>query len=173
LDVAAALHDVGKADPRFQAYLAGRGSCRTTGPLLAKSDRPRTVWQDRELKELLHLPRGFRHELLSMLMAERDPSIEGAHRDVILHLIATHHGWARPFPPVVLDAEPPGVQFDGLACSAHERLDRPPHRLDSGVVERFWTLTRRYGWWGLAYLESILRLADQHASAYDEQEART
>ena len=48
------------------------------------------------------------------------------------------------------------------------RLEAPVNhgltRLDSGWVERFEHLKRRYGPWELARMEAILRLADHRAS---------
>ena len=175
--LAADLHDLGKADERFQAML--RRTDRTDAwlltsmesALLAKSDGlPRTPRQRKEACERAGLPNGFRHEMLSLQIAQRQNCLPARHsqRDLILHLIAAHHGYARPFAPVVIDDDPPDVEVSGTILTGHDRLLLPPHRVDSGIAERFWKLTRRYGWWGLAYLEAVLRLADQRASADED-----
>jgi CRISPR-associated endonuclease/helicase Cas3 len=97
--------------------------------------------------------------------------------DLVLHLIASHHGHARPFAPLSIDPEPPSVcgQLGEyvIKLSTEKRTELiPAHRLDSGIPERFWRLTRRYGWWGLAYLEAILRLGDWHGSVFIISEGR-
>lgn len=175
--LAADLHDLGKADERFQAMLRRTDRTdawlRTTNAdtLLAKSDAaPQTPRQRKEARERAGLPDGFRHEALSVQIAERVHGfpISHAHRDLVLHVIAAHHGYGRPFTPVVIDDDPPDVSVEGVELRARDRKLSPPHRIDSGIAERFWTLTRRYGWWGLAYLETVLRLADQQASAAED-----
>src|SRR5207244_11513256 len=74
---AADLHDLGKADERFQAML--RRTDRTdawllTGmdsALLAKSDgMTQTPRQRKEARERSGLPEGFRHEMLSVQIVE-------------------------------------------------------------------------------------------------------
>jgi len=111
----------------------------------------------------------------------------------VLRQIESHHGYARPMASVVFDdrdsTEGPSAEIDfaelrsfhlraamywpEIELSGGERDTFVPlHRLDSGVMQRFWKLTRRFGWWGLAYLESILRLADQRASAAEELRQR-
>jgi CRISPR-associated endonuclease/helicase Cas3 len=175
--LAADLHDLGKADDRFQAML--RRTDRTdawllTGSdsmLLAKSDSmPTTPQQRKEARERAGLREGFRHEMLSVQIVEHGRLIDAdhRHRTLILHLIAGHHGYARPFAPTVMDPQPPDVNVNGVALPASARSKVPPHRIDSGIAERFWKLTRDYGWWGLAYLEAVLRLADQQASADED-----
>lgn len=185
LKSAAQGHDLGKVDERFQAML--RRTNRTdawlfagaTSAVLAKSDGvPTTRVQRKAACERAGLPGGFRHEMLSSQLVGRLDLFKDnpENRALALHLIAAHHGHARPFAPVVLDDELPAIEFDGIALSHEERKQLvPPHRLDSGIAERFWLLTRRFGWWGLAYLEAVIRLADQRASAaenagkYDEE----
>jgi CRISPR-associated endonuclease/helicase Cas3 len=72
-------------------------------------------------------------------------------QDVVLHLIAVHHGYGRPCFPAdrAFDPEPKGQQVDRIAIE---------------VMQRFARLQRKYGRWGLAYLESLLRAADYAAS---------
>jgi CRISPR-associated endonuclease/helicase Cas3 len=88
--------------------------------------------------------------------------------DLFLHLIASHHGHARPLAPVSDDSQAPALEGKlgalRISLSGEDRRRWIAHRVDSGLSDRFWRLTRRYGWWGLAYLEAILRLGDWYAS---------
>ena len=177
LVLAAWLHDAGKADPRFQKWLVGGSAVRLEQPdavLLAKSgqsQRDRRVNQ--QARQLAGYPDGYRHELLSVAMlASNQALLASAHdRELVLHLVGAHHGWCRPFAPFVDDPEEidvsvrlargPGDRSVDLSIGTRHQLAR----LDSGITDRFWSLTERYGWWGLAWLETILRLADHRASA--------
>jgi CRISPR-associated endonuclease/helicase Cas3 len=179
-DAAAERHDWGKADERFQAWLRDTG--RTDGwlfagaapTLLAKSGRPQSITECKAARQRAGLPDGFRHEMLSVQLAESAAiaATLAPERDLILHLIAAHHGYARPFAPAAVDDDPPDVAVHGARLPAHLRREMAPHRLDSGIADRFWSLTRRFGWWGLAYLEARLRLADQRASAREDAGGR-
>ena len=172
---AAYWHDVGKLDDRFQLVLRqGDEVASGLGEPLAKSACvPTSPARRKAIRTAAGLPKGFRHEMLSLQLAERYavPLIPEQDTDIFLHLVASHHGHARPFAPVVPDPEPPAIsgRHDdvGITVSTAERAELvAPHRLGSGVSDRFWRLTRQYGWWGLAYLEAVLRLADWYGSEH-------
>ena len=166
------LHDLGKADPRFQSLLRG-GSPWLANETLAKSAQmPKTPAARRRARESAGYPEAGRHELLSVRLAESAPALlptDDGLRDLVLHLVASHHGHCRPFAPVVPDDETPPVEFE--LCGHRMHWSGPTHleRLDSGIADRYWRLTRRYGWWGLAWLESLLRLADWRRSEWEEE----
>jgi len=137
LAVAARLHDEGKRSSRWQrAFNAPKDGvyAKTEGPIN---------------QGLLD---GYRHELGSLLHIENDErlcSLSGEERDLVLHLIAAHHGFARP------------------VISTNGCEDAPPSVLDEKVMEvalRFARLQAQWGPWGLAWWEALLRAADQLAS---------
>lgn len=178
LRCAASLHDVGKADPRFQQMLAGGSEVRLAlqEALLAKSQgepRDRAARQQARLRS--GYPDAYRHELLSVAMLEQAVASIAPERDpdLVLHLVASHHGWCRPFAP----ANDPGPSLEvRMRLDGHTLHADAAHRLarfDSGIADRYFRLTERYGWWGLAWLEAILRLADHRASEAAQAEQST
>ena len=172
LKLAARFHDVGKADPRFQALLYGGNRITArAGPLLAKSPRLAGGGREQEARRRSGYPTGARHELLSVrLLESQSAALAEAHdRDLVLHLIASHHGHCRPYAPAVADENPESVSLTVAGVTlAVPTTETGLERLDSGVAERFWRLVRRYGWWGLAFLEATVRLADHRASEAED-----
>ena len=144
--LAAHWHDRGKARERWQRYACNKDLDQPLG----KSGRyanPRVLG-------------GYRHEFGSLHEASVDTEIAvHPERDLILHLISAHHGWGRPH----FRREPRG------------RADDPARTTDENqreIIEaarRFARVQRRFGRWGLAWLESLLRCADAIASDLPNQ----
>lgn len=164
---AARNHDLGKADLRFQAWLKG-GNPWARGPLLAKSEgMPQGKAESIQARIRAGYPPGARHELLSVRLMESVPEVlpsDDSLRDLLLHLVESHHGYCRPFAPVVDDSMP--IQVKVLFRGHHYRANSATglERLNAGPAERYWNSTRRYGWWGLAFLETLVRLSDHQRS---------
>ncbi len=135
---AAERHDLGKRRDRWQRSIGNRNP----NVILAKSDG-----------EAGGFYCGYRHELgsvVDVVELSEFKALSPEAKDLVLHVIAAHHGRARPhFPP-------------------HEISDPEfPQRateLAAEIPQRFARLQRKYGRWGLAYLESLLRAADALAS---------
>jgi CRISPR-associated endonuclease/helicase Cas3 len=140
LAIAARLHDEGKRLWRWQrAFNAPRNGvyAKTRGPLNTR------------------LLDGYRHEFASLWKVEEDAEfmrLDSEIQDLVLHLVAAHHGYARP----VISTR--NCEEDGSEQKARE------------VALRFARLQKCWSSWGLAWWESLLRAADQGASrANDEQ----
>jgi CRISPR-associated endonuclease/helicase Cas3 len=109
------------------------------GRLLAKSGSHEVAVS----RKLAGLPRGWRHELGSVAQRlDIDP--------LVRYLVGSHHGRGRPWMPAAPDP-------------------KLWHQANAGDWPALAThMQDRYGFWGLCYLEAILRLADW-ARSVDEQ----
>lgn len=147
LALAAVLHDEGKKAERWQRAFRAPAEKR---PLGKTTSRP--------IQSILA---GYRHELGSLPYAERDArvaALSADDRELVLHLIAAHHGFARPI-----------LRTDG--CE-----DAPPSALVERartIALRFARLEKRWGPWGLAWWETLLRAADQGASRENDERGGT
>lgn len=140
---AAEHHDAGKAAGIWQRAAGAAGAPEP----LAKTDGRRADWTSLG---------GYRHEFGSLVHLEERNDLPTEARDLVLHLVAAHHGRARPLIPV-------------LGCA-----DAPPSRLERIAGEaalRYARLSVELGPWRLAWLEAILRAADQQASRDAEEKA--
>jgi CRISPR-associated endonuclease/helicase Cas3 len=137
LACAGRAHDLGKTRRVWQ-----RSIRRFKEPALAKGPM--------QPAELGH----YRHELGSLNDADFGCLTQET-KDLALHVVAAHHGRARP-------------HFPAIECFDPELSNGVVAALVGEVPLRFDRLQRRYGRWGLAWLESILRAADVLGSEDDE-----
>ncbi|NWG54044.1 MAG: hypothetical protein HXY28_10015 [Hydrogenophilaceae bacterium] len=144
LTLAARLHDEGKRAERWQRAFKAARDAKTfslAGPL-AKTLGP----IDHAILD------GYRHEFGSLPYVERHErftALAEDWRDLVLHLVAAHHGQARPV-------------IETRSCE-----DAPPSALEErarDIALRFARLQQRWGPWGLAWWEALLRAADSQAS---------
>lgn len=145
LALAARLHDEGKRveqwQDAFRAPAEGRPYAKTIGPINFD------ILDD------------YRHEFGSLPYVEGHEAFKNLptdDQDFVLHLVASHHGFARPVIGIKgRDLPPPSIT---------EKRAR-------AVALRFARLSRRWGPWGLAWWEALLRAADQTASRRNQQAA--
>jgi CRISPR-associated endonuclease/helicase Cas3 len=155
-------HDDGKADARFQTRLG-----HAAGPLLAKSATGTTWWQARRNERLSGLPARWRHEQRSAVAywdtIHATPAAGTSHPhpadpDLVIRLVGTSHGHGRSgFPHASSELLTPTDPTD-LAARAEQLFDAG--RWDT-LIE---ATQQRYGVWGCAYLEALLRAADGQVS---------
>jgi CRISPR-associated endonuclease/helicase Cas3 len=174
-------HDLGKSHPVFDATMH-RCPEAPAGPL-AKSNCPGPLRHERS---------GFRHELasaLAWLAAHDDPARPDPETDLVAYLIAAHHGKVRTSlralptePAAPFDARYargiwegdrlPALAFDGEQ-SLETQLCLALMELGEGEQGRSWGertlgLLAAHGPFRLAWLETLVRLADWRASAAEQ-----
>ena len=140
---AARHHDLGKSRATWQ-----RAAGAPEGETLAKVSGRMNA----------RLLGGYRHEFGSVSDVVSDDllhDVDELERELALHLVASHHGRARPWIHAVDPAEPPPFLSD----------EPPPgEALAIDIARRFDERQAHLGHWPLCWLEAVLRAVDWEAS---------
>jgi CRISPR-associated endonuclease/helicase Cas3 len=138
---AAGQHDLGKDRPWWQ-----RAVGRIEKPAVAKSDHSHFGHK---------INRGYRHELGSVAdLRDGKASLPTTvDRELCLHLVAAHHGHARP-----------GFRVEAIGPVVTDGAKR----VLTETPARFAKLQAQHGWWALAWLEALVKAADVLASRDEE-----
>ena len=170
--MAGAYHDAGKAElGAFQSalrmkeedgwltFVEGDEDGAASVPL-AKSALPRRLW--RRSTALAGVPRGWRHEAASARVLD-EAVAAGTLRphdvELVRHLILTHHGFYRGPGPICPQDDGTGEPYLDPACPRW-----------AAQIESFHRLNERYGPYGLALAEAVLRLADWEVSRKEQED---
>lgn len=141
IKIAAKFHDLGKDRSIWQRSIQNM-------------DYPEQVLAKSKNKMLPIILNHYRHEFGSLIDILRTPEylqLSDEVQDLVLHLISAHHGRARPHFPEEEAFDPTNHDMASVGIARE-------------VPRRFVQLQQRYGRWGLAYLESLVRAADALAS---------
>jgi CRISPR-associated endonuclease/helicase Cas3 len=135
-------HDVGKDCPWWQRAVG----CFTRPPVAkaVNEDFNYAINQD------------YRHELGSVAKLQHSPSVtsmDPCAADLLLHLVAAHHGHGRP-----------GFRPEAMGPIPSSELEQAV----DAVPARFARVQAAHGWWGLAWLEALVKAADVLASRDEE-----
>ncbi|MEP1078610.1 CRISPR-associated helicase Cas3' [Leptolyngbya sp. PL-A3] len=176
-------HDAGKAHPIFQKVLTHNRPEQVGETLWAKSDHDFKNPDDR--CNLPHERRGFRHELVSALLALQEQ------QDFLLcYLVACHHGKVRmtiqprPTEKVIgverfalgvhhgdrVHEQLPEIDLGGGLSIKSQELSLDCIGMGDGEHGESWAaqaiaLLEEYGPFKLAFLETLIRIADWRGSA--------
>lgn len=173
LELAGLTHDLGKAFPRMQNFFWGGVAPPLEAPIAKSVFGTADRSADREARRLAGMPNRWRHELASVAMLEAAWEKGGlagrfgeADIELASHLVISHHGRAHPIPPTP-ETTPPARKFAvSIAGISSTATGDGQEGWDEGAsLRRRFALMAKYGPWALAYLESLLVLADRSVSA--------
>jgi CRISPR-associated endonuclease/helicase Cas3 len=156
LRVAGAHHDDGKADHRFQKFRLANSDARE---LLAKSPPEKTRSQVQQQEANPGMPANWRHEQRSVVDGwAAVQAATGIDTELAMRLIGTSHGHGRSW-------FPHGAAGLANDTDPGEWRELAAELFDSGGWDELIEATHlRYGTWGCAYLEAVLRAADCQVS---------